>query len=735
MTENVDRERELRLNERRSFRIKAEFPEKEPEGDKREVRMSAATSAPLMREMSFGWVEEILDFRGLNTERLETGARLLDSHDTSSSRSVIGVITDFNVERRDEVSVLNVTASFDMSDEDSARAYNKVRAGLIDHVSVGYSGMKPGSVRYEWFDSRADYDSDKDIAGRVTYRDFSINEVSMVGVPADNSVGITRSRSQEIEKAYLKHREQNTKLNTESAEQRSTNKMDQAQTKEPKAEAASAPVEPASENARDFPAKEEIKAERQVEFDGSGIRYLTANRQMLRDKGIAEDFEVKLVEEASGEKGLGEAEVRQRLWDHLTEQSAKAAPVGRGEAPAVHVKDAEHNEFSVARLSRGLVSGKIDGLEAEILQDYDKSRKGIEAPRWGSSRNSAVIPFSVLALDSTFRKETVKYIKDESKRAEVREAEKGLSSGSRAYNVGGTPSGLWTEVFNEDFYVPALTSRATVLPLINVMGAELYQDYAGPVASGEIATYHSTETGTRAESTGWTFGTRKLQWHEIGARKDVSRRSLQQSRNFLPLLMAEMRRVIPIGMDKALIGGEAAIANAPTGIMQMTGTTGINNNATPATPADAGAAPTYAWITKSVSRLEEAHADAENAKWVLTPGLKAKLMNVPRLTGSTGAISDRILSAQIGMGLNIDGKDVVTSTHIPTTFGTGNALHAAILADFSTIDMGVFDGLEITVDDLTQRETGQVRFYIAMSYDFSPRTPASIGVAKDINAA
>ena len=168
----MDRELQNREgNQTRTFTLdRAKVDEK-----KRTVSVAFSSEEPV--ERSFGM--EILDHAegSIDLSRMEDGAPLLDSHDLGAQ---IGVVESVKVE--------GGIGRADVRFSKSARGeevYQDVLDGIKSKISVGYSLLDSG-----------ERDEERDMGDVPAYRfkRWLPYEVSVVSVPADNSVGVGRKK-------------------------------------------------------------------------------------------------------------------------------------------------------------------------------------------------------------------------------------------------------------------------------------------------------------------------------------------------------------------------------------------------------------------------------------------------------------------------------------------------------------------------------------------------------------
>ena len=155
----------------------------EEDGDKRQVELSLSSEEPCRRW--FG--DEILlhDAGAIDLSRLEEIGVVLFNHDRDR---VIGRVLSV---RLDEAAhCLRAVIQFD-EDEESERVYQKVRSGTLRGVSVGYTVDTWEEVKAGATSTNGRFTGPCEVAVRWTPY-----ELSIVSVPADATVGVGRSFSE-----------------------------------------------------------------------------------------------------------------------------------------------------------------------------------------------------------------------------------------------------------------------------------------------------------------------------------------------------------------------------------------------------------------------------------------------------------------------------------------------------------------------------------------------------------
>ena len=774
------------LIERRIFPVAARRAEHDGDDGDYTVEFSAASSRPIWR----GWLEddylEVIKLRAGHIKWLKSGnAPALWMHD---ARDPVGRVIKAWLKKDDDGhQVLHVKVQFYKDDDESMRCYKRVRDGMICNVSIGWSTKKGG---YRWDKVEADgYDDEVDQLTFTDIDVKEVSFVSTpadetVGIGRGDQY-VPQAEIMRTREGIMKVKRTDDDGNTQEVELESmtrsdlldyaveqfgqdwidarrglrkaalvtaieeglTDEGDPDDVEEIDLEDATrgellefAEDEFGSEWARahkrtrkaDLLAAIEAELDDEPEpdddtgtrYDPTGMRWLNDNEDKLKRMGLTTKQIRSLRKFADDRKETGVS--KERMQAQAFGYMDDADQAGNGRAAPQVMKRGEH-AFSCQRAVRQLglnQNGRdgIDGLEREVLDEFDAAYYADDARQWAPERggNSIMIPHSAMMADPDCRGVVLQGVSaDMRKRAEQ-------YFGERAYAVGGTPAGFHHEVFDETFFVEALIAKAKLLSKCTILSGELMQDLVGVVESGEITVLHQTETGSIAESAGLSFGNRTFQWHNIVARKDVSRRTLDQSRMFFPRLLQVMQRDTVRGQNRALINGNPA-NNQPTGIVRYAAipTVAIHTN---------GGNPTYDTMVDMYTTVKANQAMYGRSCFALTTEIEGRLQKTKRFTSSQGDAGDAIISGAPNSQMrNIDGYELVTDDNLPKnlTKGTGTNLHAMIFGDFADIELGMFSGMEVMTDPYSAMETSQIRTYVRQAYDILPRHVNSFVVCLD----
>ena len=713
------------------------------------IEFKAASARPIWRGWSVDDYLEVINLKPSHLAWLKSGnAPCLWMH---NSREPVGLITKAWLKKDDDgYKVLHVKVQFFGEDEESMRCYKRVKSGLLKNVSIGWSTKRGG---YQWDQVEHPDNADEQV-DQLTFNEISIKEVSFVSMPADETVGIGRDDSTENSEIFRsrsssmdpkktrkgqdnpedtedRHNPEGTRWLADNEAKLRKKGLTQDQVTELRefvdgeekgmsAERVQAKVFEIMDDDDDADPKDKGTRTGEPEdeptgFNPAGSRWLSDNETKLRKMRFTDDQITKLREFVDGEKnGMTAERVQAKAWGMLDDADEN----GNGRA-APQIMARTDATFDCSRAARMLALGGgrgldgVDGIEHEVLTEFENHIYGDQRTAWGPERgqNSIMIPHSAILADSACRSVMMRGLPKH-----LVERAKNLFS-REEYSVGATPAGFHHEVFDETWFVEALIAHAKLLPKLTILPGQLVQDMVGVVESGEVTVLHTTESGTIAESAGLSFGNRMIEWHQVTARKDVTRRTLDQSRMFFPRLLQVLQRDVVRAQNKALINGQSA-KNQPVGILNYTGLPLI-------TIAAAGGNPVYDTYVDMYTQVEANNALMGMPCFALTPEIKGRAQKTPRFAGSQGDAGDKIVTGQPNNSArDIDGFEVITENNLPKNLSkgaSGNVLHAMIFGNFADIELGMFSGVEVMTDPYSGMENSKIRTYVRQAYDMIPR--------------
>ena len=184
----------------------------------------------------------------------------------------------------------------------------------------------------------------------------------------------------------------------------------------------------------------------------------------------------------------------------------------------------------------------------------------------------------------------------------------------------------------------------------------------------------------------------------VGAFVDYSRRLLLQSSiDVERMVRDDLARVIALELDRAAIYGTGS-ANQPLGLVN---TTGIGTE----TLSGAG---TFAQLIAMETDVAVANADAGSMRYIMNAAARGALKSTSK--AGTEAVF-------VWENNQVNGYPVIVSNQLLT--------NDALFGDFSQFVMGMWSGLDLTVDPYAGATSGTVRIIALQDVDFAVKQPAS----------
>ncbi len=389
---------------------------------------------------------------------------------------------------------------------------------------------------------------------------------------------------------------------------------------------------------------------------------------------------------------IGAAEANQRAID--ADNKLRPA-VGRPDvnAPApIPAKDLKG--YSVLRALRLCQEHKpIDGLEAEMSVECSK--------RYGRTPKGFFIPEEIF-----------------------RPAQEQRAIITTTTGVGG----ILTQVSGD--YIDALRAQMVMGRLGVTYVGGLQGTFALPRSSG-ITSYWVTE-GNAPTAGAITIDQVVLTNKCVGAYQDVSRTFLNQTSLAVEQLMRDqIVRSVGVAIDQAVARGSGT-GGQPLGILNDTnctyltlssgatgqGTTGINNTT--------GSVMTWANAVSLESAVSGANVMIERG------GYLTSAVGLGYMKTATKASNYPAYLAEDG---ETNGYPVLASNILPTSNGTNTVATPIIFGNWVDAVIGLWGGLDITVDPYALSTSGGLRIIGLQDVDFKMRHPESFARAYDMKYA
>lgn len=255
-------------------------------------------------------------------------------------------------------------------------------------------------------------------------------------------------------------------------------------------------------------------------------------------------------------------------------------------------------------------------------------------------------------------------------------------------------------------FIDVLRNSASVMQA----GARMMPGLVGNVAipkktAASTAGWISTEGGAASESEP-TFGTVSLTPKTVGAFSDMTRQLILQSTPAVEALVRDdLTQALALAIDKGALEG-TGLSGQPTGILS---TVGVNK------PANfAAAVPTFAEMVALETALAEDNALFGNLAYITDASTFGGLKTKAKDAGS-GMF---VLENGEANGYNVIRSQQATAGNV--YFG-----------NFADCMIGMWGGLDLTVDPYTASSSGTVRIVALQSVDVALRNPVSFAYNND----
>lgn len=378
-----------------------------------------------------------------------------------------------------------------------------------------------------------------------------------------------------------------------------------------------------------------------------------------------------------------------------------------------------HNQGEMAR--KAISEGRsIEEFRGELLETIG-SQRGLEDQSVGMS-NKEVKKFSLARAVNALANPT-------DRRAQEAAAFEFECSRAAADQYGTTAQGLmlpaevlrtWKRdmnsgddaaLFSDDFrggdFIDALRNSSSVMQA----GARMLGGLSGDVkiprkSAASTAAWIATEGGDSTESE-MTVGQVSLAPKTLGAFTDVTRQLLiQSSLDVEALIRDDLSRALAIAIDKAGLEGTGSNGQ-PTGILNTTGVNAVTNFA--------AANPTFAEVVTLETAVAEDNALMGNLSYIMPAGMYGALKTTEKATNTAQFV--------VEPGGTINGYRGIVSNQ-----ATSGNLY---FGNFDDLLIGMFGGLDLTVDPYSLSKSGTIRLVALQSVDVAVRHAVSFAVGND----
>lgn len=268
-------------------------------------------------------------------------------------------------------------------------------------------------------------------------------------------------------------------------------------------------------------------------------------------------------------------------------------------------------------------------------------------------------------------------------------------------------SGLIAEDFRAGDFIDVLRNASSVMQAGATMLTGLVGDVKIPKkTAASTGGWISTEGGASSESEP-TFGQVTMSPKTVGAFTDITRLMMMQSSlDIEALVRNDLSTGIALAIDNGALQGSGS-SGQPTGIAN---TSGIN-----APTAFAAANPTFAEVVAMETAVAEDNALMGNLAYILPASMYGALKTTAKDSGSGQFV--------VEPGGTMNGYRAVVSNQV-----TAGDLY---FGNFSDLLIGMYGGLDITVDPYTASTSGTVRIVALQTCDVAVRHAVSFAYNND----
>lgn len=614
------------------------------------------------------WGEETLshDPAHIRMGRLNDGGALLWNHNWYDQRGVVESAR-IDADRKGRAVVRFSTS------EDGEELWQDVKGKIKRHVSVGYFIHAMQLVEVI------------DDMERWLITDWEPYEISIVSVPADVTVGIGRSAAEiaEVER-NAKAAETGTLSNSNA-----TNPVTRTDTTMEKilrnaaGDLVRAKVNADGEIIETLEVIERAgDAQRNASQQGAAaertrVNEITALAERFA-RGVPNGAELAAT---AIKEGRSVAEFQQTMLDAVDKRMATPLEDQSGGAD-VGLSEREVGQFSLMRVARALADPGNRSLREAAAMEFRASEAAAE--KYGKDGTRFVVPNEVLRRD----------VGGDFSRA-------ALSTNANANGNGGL---LVDTTLATGSFIGLLRNRAVLLRNARTLGGLVGNVDIPKQTSG--ATGYWIGEGDDAQETGIELGMVSLKPKTVAAYSDVTRRLLKQSSmDAEAMLRDDLAIALALNIDKAGFYGSGS-EYQPRGLANYDGLNGLTI---------AGDYPTYAECVDMETAISMDNADVESMRFVGNASLRGHAKKTLKFASEGSATL-----WENGGTMNGYGVDITNQVNAGDTF----------FGNWNDLVVGMWGGLELTVDTAALAKSGGVRLIVFQDVDFVLRRVESFCLAR-----
>ena len=381
---------------------------------------------------------------------------------------------------------------------------------------------------------------------------------------------------------------------------------------------------------------------------------------------------------------IGEGKSVDEFRSAVLERIGQPKPV-QAEAPDVGLTDNEVRKYSFVRAINALANPTDRRAQEAAKFEFECSAAAAE--KLNKEARGLIIPADVLQRD--------------------------LSVGTAT--AGGHT--VATDLLSGSF-IDMLRNNTVVFDRATRM-MDLNGNIAIPRQTGGATAYWVAESAAPTE-TQQAFDQVTLSPNTVGAFSDFSRKlTLQSSMDVEAFVRQDLARTLGLEIDRACINGSGSGAE-PTGILNTSGI-GVVAGGTN------GLAPAWSHIVDLESQVANDNADVGSLLYLSNTKVRGKLKQIEKASGTAQYV--------YGDGpAPLNGYNTLISNQVPSNLTKGTAsgvCSAVIFGNFADLIIGMWGGLDITVDPYSNSTTGTIRVVALQDLDIAVRHAESFAAMTD----
>jgi HK97 family phage major capsid protein/HK97 family phage prohead protease len=268
-------------------------------------------------------------------------------------------------------------------------------------------------------------------------------------------------------------------------------------------------------------------------------------------------------------------------------------------------------------------------------------------------------------------------------------------------------------------FIDLLRNAMVIDGLGTRMMTGLVGNVAVPKLTGAATAYWVAENTAPTESQ-QTIGQVTMSPKTVGAWTDISRRLLlQSSLSVEQMVQQDLATVLGLAIQQAAING-TGLSNQPSGLLTLV-TPGVIGGTN-------GLAPTWAHMVALETAIASANADVGNMAYLTNAKVRGRLKATEKFSAGTGA------PVWAEGTTPVNGYRAAVTNGVPSNLvkgSSGAVCSAIIFGNFADLMIGMWGGLDLTVDPYSGSTAGTVRVVALQDVDVAVRNVESFATMVD----